>query len=543
MKMSEYKQLFLSEAQEILDALNKILVELEKEPENKSFLHELFRRSHTLKSMAQSMGYEDIVKLTHSMESALTLVRSGRLKIEKGTVDLLFQSVDTLDALVGEAGKEKAKKVEISPLVKRFSEIAAAHPTEKKKLAGEEQKEQAKETRMPSSPGDVLTVRIPLTQLDTLMDVAGELVINKERLIQIGKTIENKSLDETVALVSSQISQLRDQMNELRLVPLEYIFRHYYRLVRNMAVEAKVEVDLILEGSDISLDRTIQDEINEPLLHLLKNAVIHGIEKPEERKRLKKPVRGKIKLIARRERNHVTIELLDDGRGIDIAAVKELAVKKGLLTSEDLSTLTDKEILMLITNPGYSGSKKVTEGAGRGVGLNVVRTKVQSFGGTLEMDTRLNEGTTFRIKLPLSMAIVQAMLVGMADETYCIPLSHIVETIKVSPDEIKHMEHHEMISYRDTVLPMVRLKKELGVPIDNIQQTDSDREAGNHEVPVVVVESGTTKLGVVVDSLLGQQEVVIKSLSGVLTEYKYVSGATVLGTGKVAFILDVPSMV
>lgn len=385
------------------------------------------------------------------------------------------------------------------------------------------------------------------------MDIAGELSINRIRLLQSAQAIENNALEEAVAQMSRLTSQLQDQMMQVRLVPLEYIFTPYPRLVRDIAVNQHKEVDLIVDGSEIGLDRSIQDEINEPLLHLLKNAVIHGIEEPDERERQKKPRRGQVKLVARRERDFVVIALSDDGRGIDIEEVEEVAIKRGITTKEELPALTPKEAMMLITYPGYSRAKKVTEAAGRGVGLNASRIKVESFGGTLDIDTRPNEGTTFSIKLPLTMATVQAMLVGIADETYCIPLSYITETIKVSPQEIRSIEHNEMMPYRDTVLPLVRLRDKLGFAKDEGQTTKeeeivhrysvrSERSSITPHISIVVVEAGSKKVGLAVDILLGQQEAVIKPLTGILKEIKGASGATILGTGKVALIVDVPSL-
>jgi two-component system chemotaxis sensor kinase CheA len=312
--------------------------------------------------------------------------------------------------------------------------------------------------------------------------------------------------------------------------------------MRDIAADQNKEVDLIVEGSNIGLDRSIQDEINEPLLHLLKNAVTHGIEEPEERERLNKPRRGQIKLLARRERNFVVMEFSDDGRGIDIEEIRKVALNRRIVTREELSALTPKEVVMLITYPGYSRAKKVTEAAGRGVGLNASRIKVESFGGTLDIDSRPNGGTTFRIKLPLTMATVQAMLVGVAEETYCIPLSYIAETIKVSGQEIKTIEHHEVISYRDSVLPLLRLREKLGFSTSRFQPPASDTLNRMSAMRVVVVEGGSKKAGLAVDSLLGQQDVVVKPLTGILKEIKGISGATILGTGKAALIVDVPSL-
>ena len=283
MKISEYKQLFLSEAQEILNSLNNVLVSFEKEPANTNLLHELFRLSHTLKSMAQSMEYEKISKLTHSMETTLALLRSEKLKAEKGTVELLFKSVDALSDLVEEVKTGKTKKVNVAPLVERYDEITPDVP---KRTPAEEKMPESRPDdtdRSPSSLSEAKTVRVPLAQLDSLMDLTGELAINRGRLAQLAQNIENSALEEALAQMSKLTSQLQEQMLLTRLVPLDNVFAPYPRMVRNMSVEQKKEVDFQIEGSHIGLDRGIQDEINEPLLHLLKNAVTHGIEEPAER--------------------------------------------------------------------------------------------------------------------------------------------------------------------------------------------------------------------------------------------------------------------
>jgi two-component system chemotaxis sensor kinase CheA len=544
MKISEYKQLFLSEAQDILNSLNNVLVSFEKEPTKQALLHELFRLSHTLKSMAQSMGYKEISKLTHSMESALALLRSKKLKAEKETMDLLFKSLDALSDLVEEVKTGKAKKVNVAPLVARYNKITPDIPKGKRHPAEEKIPDSRPDDtdHSPSSLIETKTVRVALAQLDSLMDLTGELTINRIRLAQLAQNTENDALEEALAQMTKLTSQLQDQILLTRLVPLDNLFAPYPRMVRDMAVEQKKEVDFQIEGSHIGLDRSLQDEINEPLLHLLKNAVTHGIEEPAERVKMKKPRRGKIKLDARRERNFVVIELSDDGRGMDIEAIKKDALNKGILTQGELLALTPKEAAMLSTYSGYSRAKKITETAGRGVGLNASKVKVESLAGTLDIDTRLGEGTIFSIKLPLSLAIVQALLVGISDETYCIPLSYIAEAIKVTPREIKTMEHHEMISYRDSALPLIRLSERFDFPASRLQSPAADKLSPTPAMPVVVVEAGSRKAGVVVDRLLGQQEAVIKPLTGILKEIKGTSGATILGTGKVALIVDVPSL-
>lgn len=556
-KISEYQQLFLSEARELINSANNVLVSLEKDPANPALLQELFRQSHTLKSIAQSMGYEQIVRLTHSMETTLALLRNGELSAGEGTINILFQALDTLGNLIDETPNGRGKKAQVTHLLEKFEKTTSAVLKGQKKPAKEREAKlkldeiehreiEARQTgeviSSSFSSGEVQTVRVPLTQLDSIMDVVGELAINRIRLSRIAQTLEDPLLEETVAQMSRLTSQLQEQMMQVRLVPLGYIFAPYPRLVRDMAVNQKKEVDFLIEGSHIGLDRSIQDEINEPLLHLIKNAVIHGIEEPEERKKLKKARRGKIKLAARRDRNFVVVELSDDGRGIDIEEVKNVALRRGIITSEKLSSLTPTEVVMLTTYPGYSSTQKVTEAAGRGVGLNASRLKVESLGGTLNIDTRPNEGTIFSIKLPLTMATIQVLLVGITEETYCIPLSYIAKTTKVSPQEIKTIEHHQMISYGETVLPLLSLREEFGFLALPSWHASSDMSARIHTIPVVVVGEGSKKVGLVVDSLLGQQEAVIKPLTGILKKIKGISGATILGTGRVAPILDIPSL-
>ncbi len=530
MDTSEYRELFLSEAQEILDAVNSSLVELEKTPDDEAQLQDVFRRIHTLKSMAQTMEHTEIAQLAHSMEAALALLRTGQAKADRDTVDLLFRSLDALAMLVDGARTGKPAEVDIGPLVDRFDEMTSAAPG--RKVRGRKATSDEKPT-FPSSSGGVQTVRVPLATLDGLMDLVGELSISGLRLRRICQSMDDGRLMDTVEQISRQTSQIQDQIMRIRLVPLEHIFVPYPRMVRDLAVSQHKEVDLQIEGSDIGLDRSIQDEINEPLLHLLKNAVVHGIEEPRARQSAGKSSRGTIRLAARRERDDVIIELADDGRGIDVDRIKEIAVEKGFATEEELSGLTRKETMMLLTVPGLSSATKITGSAGRGVGLNAVRNKVEAFGGALDIDGRPNEGTTVSIRLPLTRAIIQTLLVGVAQETYCIPLAYVTETMRISPAETRNVEDHELISYRGTVLPLVGLREKLGF---------SPSPAAATRAPVVVVEVGPKRAGLVVEDLLGQQQTIVKPLTGILNAIEGVTGSTILASGKVALVLDVPSL-
>jgi two-component system chemotaxis sensor kinase CheA len=559
---SEYKQLFLSEAKETLNALNNLLVDLEKNPKDSGLLNELFRLSHTMKSMAQTMEYEDIARLTHSIEDTFTLLKSGDLKVKTETIDLLFKSLDTLNDLVEEVRKGELNDADVTPLIERFESLSSGIQKKgrnRKEIKRQEIKNshiknnETKKTEEILSPSDSQTVRVPLNKIDSIVDTAGELVINRIQLSQIVKTSGNSELVEIVDEISRLTSRLQDQVLQIRLVPLEYIFAPYPRLVRDTAKDSKKEIDFFIEGSNIGMDRSIQDEINEPLLHLLKNAVVHGIESPKEREKHKKAVRGTIRLTAKRERDFVVIELSDDGCGMNSNEIKKVALERGIITKDELQSLSPDEIVMLTTSPGFSRIKEVTESAGRGMGLNASKTKIEALGGTFSIESTLYKGTKFIIRLPLSMAIVKSMLVDVEDETFCIPLSYVIEMIKVAAKEIRSVDSKEIISYRETVLPLIRLHKIFGFRNEKAQmlmneEIDDRTREGNEflsaidHLPVVVVELGNRKAGLIVDGVLGQQEVVIKPLTGLMKAVKYASGATILSTGKAALIVDVSSL-
>jgi len=361
-------------------------------------------------------------------------------------------------------------------------------------------------------------------------------VINKIRLTNIGQSLENKPLNEALTQMSRLSDELQIGIMETRLVPIDYIFNRFPRMARDLASQEKKEVDLIIEGADIGLDRTILDDMNDPLIHLLRNAVSHGIETPEARKELGKKTTGQIKLTAKRERNFVNIEVSDDGQGMDSEEIRRIAVKKGIILPQEAEKLSREEIFMLISTAGFSTSKSVTQTSGRGVGMNLVKTKVESYGGAVNIESKVNAGSKFTLKLPLSMAIIQALLVRVGTETYAIPLVNITETIKIDTAAIKTMEHHEVVPYRDEVLPLIRLRGKFGFSSEGGLPT-------NARIPVVVVEVGYKKAGLVVDKLLGGQEVVIKTLKGELRNVPGIAGATILGDGKVAMIVDVASII
>lgn len=541
LNLSQYQELFLSESREILTVLNKQLVVLEKKPDDLKSLNEVFRQMHTLKGMAASMGYEELSSLCHAAEGLLDKIRQKEMEASGEVINLLFEVVDAVEFLIDELAKSgkalqgrrklDAQQVRVSVVKTKLEKWR-----DMKEAAGPKTLPENLETNEEGQiKQEMQTVRIRLDHLDALMDAVGELVIHKSRLANLSRALENKSLEEVLAQVGRITDELQNRVMQVRLIPLETIFNRFPRVVRDLAQEEKKEVDLVLSGQEIGLDRTLLDEIHEPLIHLIRNAVSHGIEPAAVRKKLGKKERGTIGLAARRERHYVVIEVSDDGCGIDVEVIKKIALERKIVKPEDLVSLKAEEILMLITSPGFSTQREVTAISGRGVGMNSVRTRIESFGGTLRIESRPGEGSRFVIQLPLSLAIVQALLVRMDSETYAIPLANVSETIKIDSEQIRTLENGEMISWRENVLPLIRLKEKLG---------SKTSRGVSGVVPVVIVETGAhKKVGLIVDAFLGQQEVVIKTLREPLKNIKGIAGATILGDGRVAMIADINAIV
>ena len=371
-----------------------------------------------------------------------------------------------------------------------------------------------------AAPVRTQSVRVNISRLDNLMNLIGELVINRTRLQEISTSHNIPELKEALAQTVRLTADLQDEVMKTRMVPVEHIFNRFPRMVRDLAKNRAKEVDFSIEGKDIELDRTILDEISDPLMHLLRNAVDHGIDSPEDRETRGKPRRGSIRLVARRDRNYVSIEVCDDGQGVDAEKIFDLAASKGIIGREERRALGGEDVLRLLSTPGFSSAKEVSGVSGRGVGLDVVKNKVESLGGMLFMQSIKGEGTTFAMKLPLTLAIIQALLVNVEEEIYAIPLGVVVETAVISPHEIKSVSDQEVIFLRDETLPLVRLPRLLG----------ETRENGHEAFPVVVVEVAMRNVAIAVDDLMGQQEIVITSLDRFLKVIRGFGGATILGT-------------
>lgn len=372
------------------------------------------------------------------------------------------------------------------------------------------------------------SVRVDVKVLDTIMNLIGELVIIKGRLLQISGKYEIPELSEAISIMEKSITSLQDEVMKVRMVKVERVFSKFPRMVRDLARKFGKKIEFVMEGLDTELDRTVLDEMSDPIMHLIRNAVDHGIESPEERKAKGKSETGHIKLSARREKNNVVIELEDDGRGIDLEKVRKKAIEKGLI--QESAQLSEEELRALIFLPGFSTKDQATEISGRGVGMDVVKTTVEKLGGSLRLISEKDRGTRIRINLPPTVAIIRSLLVGVGDQVYAIPLSNVVEAVYVDSKNLKSIHGNPFLIVREKLIPAFRLSQIFGC------ENGKEREVG------IIVEKENEKYALIVDSIVDQQEVVVKPLTGFLAKIRGFSGVTILGDGTVVPIIDISSL-
>ncbi len=435
------------------------------------------------------------------------------------------------------AQKKQEAKQEVTPKTE-------THKTETQKAPKTETKAKAKadteENKAPSI-GVEQTVRVDVRRLDHLMNLIGELVLGKNRLIRIYGDVEERydgekfleELNQVVSSISAVTTDLQLAVMKTRMQPVGKVFNKFPRMVRDLSRELGKSIELIIEGEETELDKSIVEEIGDPLIHIIRNSCDHGIEPLEERRRLNKPETGKVQLSAYNEGNHIVIKISDDGKGLDPVMLKEKAIEKGVISERDADGMSDREAFNLIFKPGFSTAKVVSNVSGRGVGMDVVKTNIEKLNGIIEIDSEVGVGTTQKLKIPLTLAIIQALLVGVQEEYYAIPLSSVLETVRISQDEIYTVDGKSVLRLRDEVLSLVRLS--------DIFKVDAILES-NSDVYVVIIGLADQKIGVIVDYLIGQEEVVIKSLGYYLKNTRGIAGATVRGDGKITLIVDVGAM-
>ena len=576
---------FLTETAELLEKLDDDLVALEKTPSDTELMNSIFRSIHTVKGASSFLGFELLVKVTHKTEDVLNRMRRGELEVTPEVMDVILEAVDLVKLLVsdikggdivereidGTIGKllpflsENAKEATV---LKPSAAAAPAPPSPGQEATPESPAPAAQAPAEPSSApaaapakapeappraqaspppaprddkkGDDLTdnstVRVDVKRLDDLMNQVGELVLERNRMMQLN-TDFNAGGDDTFGeefgklskRISFVTSELQMQVLKMRMIPVEKVFKKFPRIVRNLARDLGKEVDLVVLGEETELDRSVVDEIGDPLIHLIRNAMDHGLETPDERLAAGKSRKGTLILSAAHEGNQIVISIKDDGKGIDAEKIARKAREKGLITDEQLAAMGQREMLDLIFLPGFSTKEKATDLSGRGVGMDVVRTNIKKLNGIIDIKSDLGQGSEFILKLPLTLAIIQSLLVEVEDETYSIPLAAVLETLRVEEREFHTIGGQEVLKLRDSVLPLMRLQK-----IFNVAPSDRSRLA----CYVVIVGVAEKRVGLVVSRLLGQQEVAIKSLGKYLANLPGIAGSTILGDGRVTLIID-----
>jgi len=570
MDLAKYAALFQSESREQLSTMNEELLALERAPTASEPVSAVFRAVHTMKGMSATMGYATVTALAHELESLLDRVRHAEIAVDRAVTDTLFAAVDALERAVeievaGGSAEEAA-----APALARLRDLSASRaraeqpmslstqefpiptatqefaiPTSTQEFAIPSSTQEfripmsTQEFAIPSAPRPAAprgprTIRVELRRLDGLTNLAGELLVARGRLTDVAHEIANPALDEALAQTSRLISDLHDQIMASRMVPVGQVFDRFPRLVRDAAKSLGKEIELALEGRDIELDRSMLDEIGEPIVHLLRNAADHGIEQPDVRERAGKPRAGQLTLTVTRERQMVTMRVQDDGRGINRDRVLERARAEGLVAAT-VESLSDEDLVRIIARPGFSTAASVTDLSGRGVGIDVVLTRVRALGGSVEISSEEGVGTRVTLRLPVTLAIVRALFARVEGEMYAVPMTHVRETVELRQTARRRVQGREVMMLRDEVVPLLQFREIVGLPEAALVSVDGSTQ-------VIVIECDGRRTGLVVDEFAGEQDIVVKGFDGVRDGLALFSGATILADGAPALIVDVSSL-
>ena len=563
---SKFIEQFKAETRERLQALTLGLLKLEKFPSDRELLNTMMREAHSIKGGATMMGYKRIADITHKMEDGLQRALNGELSLQKNCFEMLFKCLDAIEPLLQDKVTwsdhginrdftedlcDLAEKVFSGKFEGELPQPAEVHAPEAAEPAAVPEAEVLETpVPVPSAPAED-SVRVDIAKLNRLINLSGELLISKIRLEELSRVLLAKAeaqgeaygvfsgVVKDLTLVTERIDLLtedmQDEMMKVRMLPVAYLFNTFPRAMRDLAIGKGKEVELVIEGQETQLDKAILDEMKVPLMHLLRNSVDHGIESPEERKKKNKPACGKIRLSAAQEGSQVVISVTDDGCGINVAKVREIAVAKGFVSQENISAMVDEQIFQLLFTPGFSTRDEVSEISGRGVGLDVVRDTVIKLKGMVEVTSDPSRGTSFIIRLPLTLAITESLLVAAGSDIFAVPVDSVIETVRINLGELKTVETKDVITVRGHILPVVKLHDVFGLPTKGILEKKF--------FPVMIVQSVEKRVGILVDELLGRQEIISKSMGDPLHHVKHIAGATILGSGKVVMILDIPSII
>ena len=541
-EMEELVDSFTIETEEILETLDQDLIQLEHNPDDDEILNSIFRGLHTIKGTSSFLGLDLITKLSHSAEDVLNDLRKKVLPLSTEIMDTMLGTVDLLKELMEDVKNKDLVSRDISSLITQlmaFRGDSTGDEKQEEKKAVENSKKNKKEVKR-SVKSVESTIRVDVDRLDSLMNLVSEMVLRRNSLVQLSNKFDKKfddsemvdELTSTTGHISYLTTELQFAVMQTRMLPIGKVFNKFTRIVRDLSKEIGKKIDLTIEGAETELDKSLIEEINDPLVHLIRNSVDHGIEPPDVRLKLGKDEVGKVKMYAAQEGNNIIIGIDDDGKGLDTEMLKRKAVEKGVINQSEADRMTEKDAFNLILAPGFSTAEKVTNVSGRGVGMDVVKTNITKLNGIIDINSELGKGTSVVIKLPLTLAIIQGLLVEVSDEIYVIPLGSVLETARIDVNEISYMNQMEAINLRGSILPLVRLDKIFNLP---------EKESAEEEtfIYVVVVGLAEEKLGLVVSRMLGQEEVVIKSLGEDLGKTKGVSGATIMGDGRVRMILEI----
>ena len=564
-EMAEILESFVVETKEIMEKLGQELLELEKRPGDPELHNSIFRAVHTIKGTSSFLGFEQLTSLAHKSEDVLNKVRKGDLTVTAAGIDVLVEAYDILKNLLQRIEEKNSEPVDLAGILGRLAALAqggtetpgaapaaaAAPPpveiveskeaTPDREPAAKPPEADARSLGSGMSPKTKMTdstIRVDVSRLDGLMNLVGELVLGRNRLSQIAFQLsermedaaETKDLAETSSQIDFLTTELQMAVMKTRMVPIAKVFNKLPRLIRDLCREMGKEIDLQVSGEETELDKSIIEELNDPLVHIIRNAADHGVELPEERRKNGKAEKGLVSVKAEHVGNNIVITIQDDGKGMDPERLKQKGVEKGLVTEEKAREMSKQEAFNLIFAPGFSTAAKVTNVSGRGVGMDVVRTNISKLKGIVEIESEIGKGSTFIIKLPLTLAIIQGLLVEAGKEIFSIPLGSVLEVVRAKQGDISTINGQEVIRLRNTVLPLARISDIYG---SSLGKTSEEWRY------IVVIGLAEQRLGVVVDTLLGKKEVVIKSLGDYLGKVPGIAGSTILGDGRVIMIVDV----
>ena len=579
-EMQELIRDFVIETDEVLEGLDQCFVKLEESPGDLGLINEIFRAVHSIKGSAGFLGFTRLVEVAHQSENVLNKLRQQEIQATSETIDIILESVDVLKALMSEIKDNTGAQIDINTIKRKLSllleysalletssdesekpgETSLCHPElvsvsqmkPNQEILKQVQNDgndnltksqEIKSDKPAAGAGEdkEQTLRIDTDRLDHVMDLVGELVLSRNRLSKILSDIEEvyegdekiKTLLETSSNLSLITTDLQLSVMKMRMVPIRKVFNKFPRMVRDIARKANKKINLEMHGEATEIDKSVIEELNDPLVHIIRNSIDHGIETPVDRLKTGKPEAGTIKLNACQEGNSIIIQIEDDGKGIDPAVVERKARERGLIRNDDIK-LSQKEIINYIFEPGFSTADKVTDISGRGVGMDVVKTNIGRINGIIDVNSDKGKGTQVILKIPLTLAIIQVLMVKVNGEMYALPLASILETFRVSKSNLKYIDGQQILNVRNRLIPLIKLSEALEL---------SCADTGKDWVYVVLMAIAEKQVGVIVDELCHQEEVVIKPVGTYFADIKEVSGATITGDGKVGLILDPGSLI